>query len=125
LDRLRIVLTAYLKQLESKKAVCTPEALARRIKKCCKKPAFYPKGSLLHYMQLYIETRLHLISNATYKRYMVFLRLIERFEGFRMQSLSLEKVNAGFVKDFLLFGEKEQYSKSTVYRTVNFVRTIL
>jgi len=125
LDRLRIALTAYLKQLESKKAVCTPEAIGRRIKTCCRKATAYPKGSLLHYMQLYIESRLHLISNATYKRYVVFLRLIERFEGFRMQTLSLETVNAGFVKDFLLFGEKEQYSQSTVYRTVNFVRTIL
>lgn len=125
LDRLRIALAAYLKQLESQKAVCTPEALARRIKKCCKKQAFYPKGSLLHYMQLYIGSRLHLISNATYKRYMVFLRLLERFEGFSMQPLFLDKVNGGFVKDFLLFGEKEQYSQSTVYRTVNFGRTIL
>src|SRR5690606_37401853 len=50
LDRLRIALTAYLKQLESKKVVCTPEGLGRRVKKYCRQTAVYPKGSLLHYV---------------------------------------------------------------------------
>ncbi|WLD24304.1 phage integrase SAM-like domain-containing protein [Flavobacterium dauae] len=125
LDRLRIALTTYLKQLESKNTVCTPEILGRCVKKYCSEPNGYSEGSLLYYMQLYIESRLHLITKATYKRYMVFFRLMQRFEGHRMKQLMLDSVNAGFVRDFILFGEKEQYSKSTIYRTVNFVRTIL
>lgn len=51
--------------------------------------------------------------------------MLERFEGFLCQALYLNNVNANFVRNFILFGKEENYSGSTIYRTLNFVKTVL
>lgn len=124
LDRLRIGISEYLQEVEDKKAVLSAKTIHRRINKA-RAEDNYPKGSLLYAMHRYIHSRTHLITHATYKRYQVFLRLLERFEGYRGKRYSIEHINAEFVKDFLSFGKAEQYNQSTVTRTLHFVRTIL
>src|SRR5690606_33011685 len=84
-----------------------------------------PERGLLSFMDQYIQSRAHLISPSTFKRYMVFFRLLERFEGYRTKHLLLEETNASFVREFLEFGETEAYCQSTIYRTVHFVKTVL
>lgn len=56
---------------------------------------------------------------------MVFLRLLERFEGYRTKHLLLKETNASFIREFLEFGETEAYCQRTIYRTVHFVKTVL
>ena len=126
LDRLRIAIAGYLKEVKQHKAVLSVKTMQGRVGKCLKESkSHYPTDSLLHAMYQYIHSRTHLITTTTYKRYQVFLRLLERFAGHDNKQHHIEEVNAGFVKDFLAFGEKEQYSPSTVTRTLHFVRTIL
>lgn len=126
LNKIRIGIANYLRDIQKKQRIFSVNTLGRIIKKqssLCDKAS--PEGGLLKHMESYINNRLHIISSSTYKRYMVFFRLLERFEGHRMQNLHLNDVNGAFVKEFLSFGELEEYSKSTIYRTIHFVRTIL
>ena len=32
---------------------------------------------------------------------------------------------ASFIRDFMIFGKKEEYSENTIYRTIHFIKTIL
>lgn len=102
LDSLRIGISEYLKDVEVRKAVLSSKTIHRRITKALTEDN-YPKDSLLYAMHRYIHSRTHLITHATYKRYQVFLRLLERFEGYRARRYSIEQVNAEFVKDFFIF----------------------
>lgn len=126
LNKIRIGIADYVRDVQKKQRTFSVNTLGRIIKKQASLgDKASPEGGLLKYMDSYINNRLHIISSSTYKRYMVFFRLLERFEGHRMQSLHLNDVNGAFVKEFLSFGELEEYSKSTLYRTIHFVRTIL
>jgi len=80
---------------------------------------------LVHQINAYIDSRKHVIEPNTLKRYYVFLRLIQRFEGYAMKHFKIKEVNASFVKQFFLYGTSEDYSPSTLYRTVSFVQTVL
>jgi site-specific recombinase XerD len=126
LNKIRIGIATYLRDIKTKQRMFSINTLGRIIKKHASLSDHdSPDGSLLKHMETYINNRLHIISASTYKRYMVFFRLLQRFEGHRMQNLHLNDLNGAFVKDFLTFGELEEYSKSTIYRTIHFVRTIL
>ncbi|MEJ5088838.1 site-specific integrase [Sphingobacterium faecium] len=126
LDRIKIAIAEYAREKEREKEKISKIAIEKIINKFASpSEIYYPEGTLLYYMQSYISSRVHLISQTTYKRYMVFFRLLERFEGNITKHIQLEEVNSSFVKNFLRFGEIEEYSKSTIYRTVDFVRTIL
>lgn len=56
---------------------------------------------------------------------MVFLRMFRVFEGYSKKYFNVSDINIRFVNDFLLFGKMEQYSSSTLRRTINFIKTIL
>lgn len=126
LDRIRITVAGYFKEVKVRGKALSLSSLSRRIKKVvtCKNQE-YKQGSLLNHINNYINSRQHIISQITYRRYKVFFRLIERFEGHEMRNYMIEEVNADFVKQFLKFGEKEFYSRSTLHRTIYFIRTIL
>ncbi|KAB1231978.1 phage integrase SAM-like domain-containing protein [Chryseobacterium viscerum] len=83
------------------------------------------ENTLLYYMQWYIDSKKDLICHSTYKRYKVFFRLMERFEGFLCKSVYIENVDSDFIRDFMVFGKKEEYSENTIYRTIHFIKTIL
>lgn len=125
LDRLKINIAEYLSN-RTKKIRLSCYKLQQIIKENSSnaKPD-YPKDSLLNHIDAYINNRSHLISPSTFKRYMVFLHLLERFEGHRKRHLYLHEVNGDFIKEFFEFGNMEEYCKSTVHRTIYFVRTIL
>ncbi|MDQ1086143.1 tyrosine-type recombinase/integrase [Siphonobacter sp. SORGH_AS_1065] len=124
LNRLKIALH-QLFQVKKTTRSLSLKTLERKINTLCQLEPSYGEDSLLAAMSHYIHSRSHLLCTSTYKRYLVFLRLIERFEGHRRQTLVIEQVNADFVRDFLAFGTLEAYSTSTVHRTIHFVRTIL
>lgn len=126
LDAIKIALFNYIEELSKKQRYFSATMISTLIKKGCKEsePSLI-EGSLLKSMDSFIKSRLHLITSATYKRYMVFFRLLQRFEGYQMKHLMLEHVNSTFVKEFIAFGELENYSISTVHRTIHFVRTVL
>ncbi|HLS94324.1 MAG TPA: tyrosine-type recombinase/integrase [Sphingobacterium sp.] len=126
LDRIRIAVARYLNEISRRKEKLSIIRVRRLIKTATgtvEQPM--PERGLLSFMDQYIQSRAHLISTSTFKRYMVFFRLLERFEGYRTKHLLLEETNASFVREFLEFGETEAYCQSTIYRTVHFVKTVL
>ncbi|CAI8879380.1 phage integrase SAM-like domain-containing protein [Chryseobacterium sp. IT-36CA2] len=85
----------------------------------------YEKESLLYLASMYIEQKKSSIQLSTYRRYIVFIRLLQNFEGHLMKRLTLQDVNAELVKKFQHFGVLEKYTQSTVIRTLHFVKTII
>jgi len=126
LDAIKIAVSNYLKEVVSKQRKFSLNVVTRLIKKCCVlSESSFAKGSLLEATENFIQSRLHLISGNTHRRYKVFFSMLKRFEGFQQKHLMLNEVNSNFVKDFIKFGELETYSSSTIYRTIYFVRTVL
>ncbi len=126
LDKLKIGIAEYLRTITAKKIKISHARLRKIIRENCDDTRnCRPNNSLLDYVEAYIRSRAHLISEPTSKRYRVFLHLLERFEGHRQKHLLLHEVNAAFVKEFLEFGGIEEYNKSTIGRTIHFVRTVL
>src|SRR5690606_7383030 len=122
LDRIKSHLSEYIKE---NKEPLLQRTLLRKLKEICSSETNSLPDTLLYHTQQYIGSRKNLISYSTYKRYKVFFHLLERFEGFMCKRLYLNEINADFVYNFMLFGKEENYSESTVYRTLNFVKTIL
>lgn len=126
LDRIKIVVTNHLNDVKLKKKKLSLLFITKRINNITSLDYYsYKEGSLLYYTNYYINSREHLISKITYKRYKVFFRLLERFEGYAMKNFLISDVNSDFVKRFIKFAEQELYSTSTIHRTIYFVRTIL
>jgi site-specific recombinase XerD len=126
LNRLRVAFAIYVKECQIGKKKTSIVTLTRIIKKCTAHESYhYPNNSLLFYIDNYLQSRRHLLNESTYRRYLVFIRFLERYEGYICKNLFIEDINSAFVKDFLDFGRKELYSDSTLFRTIYFVRTIL
>lgn len=126
LDALKISIATYLSELKSNKKEFSIRAVSRLVKKCCSEltPSL-PAGGLLQSIDNFIKSRIHLITSTTHKRYLVFFRLLKRFEGYQQKHLMLDQVNGMFVQQFIAYGEAENYSISTIHRTIHFVRTVL
>lgn len=126
LDKVKKELTEYIREKRAEKKLPAQRTMSREIKEICQgKKTELAKNSLLYYMQWYIGVKKELICHSTYKRYMVFFRLLERFEGFICNKLYIEGANSDFIRDFVIFGKEEEYSENTIYRTIHFVKTIL
>jgi site-specific recombinase XerD len=126
LNEIKIGINEYIKERKLLKKNISHRALCEKIKKICiEKTTPYPKSSLLFFIQLYLDTKKDLISYSTYKRYMVFFKLIQKFEGFIMERLHVDTIDTKCIKNFILFGKEETYSENTIYRSVHFIRTIL
>lgn len=124
LNRLKVGIALYLKE---RKGNVSLTGLNRQVRKLMlqKSNVSYKEGSLLYHIDRYIKSREHLINTSTYKRYKVFLRLIERYQGDSCKEFMLEDVNAEFTYRFIEFGNNEEYSPSTIHRTIHFVKTVL
>ncbi|OJZ13168.1 tyrosine-type recombinase/integrase [Sphingobacterium sp. 40-24] len=126
LDALKIAIATYLSDLKSSKKDFSIRAVNRLVKKCCSEATpSLPAGGLLQSVDNFIKSRIHLITSTTHKRYLVFFRLLKRFEGYQQKHLMLDQVNGIFVQQFIAYGEAENYSVSTIHRTIHFVRTVL
>ena len=125
LNRLRIELKVFLQKIKTKSDIVPTKSITNLINKVCNSFDNYKKNSFLDYVYTYIKSRKHLISNSTYQRYYVFLKLLERYEASKMKYLMVNDIKNSFVSDFIKFGETEKYNISTLYRTINFVKTIL
>lgn len=126
IDALKVGVTNYLNEVALKQRKFSANILARLIKKCClNADSPYQDGSLSQATDNFIKNRLHLISTTTYRRYMVFFRLLKRFEGYQRKQLMISDINGKFVKEFIRYGELEAYSPSTIHRTIHFIRTVL
>ena len=124
LDRIRTTVGNWLRDNKSAQVNITKGVEA------CLVEAYKDKrrtkaDELVYQVNLYIESRKHIIEPNTLKRYNVFMRFILRFEGSAMKHFKIKEVNAFFVKDFIQFGLSENYSISTIHRTISFIQTVL
>ncbi len=132
LDCLKKELAEHICYKHSEKVIAKHHTIAKIIKWICSSNDIsknieqdYPRNSLLYFMQWYINTKKGLVCNSTFKRYNVFIRLLERFEGFVCRRLYVDEINIDFIRDFMAFGREELYSENTIIRTIHFVKTIL
>jgi integrase len=126
LDRMKKELSEYILEKRNAKELPKQRQISKKINTICSEEIeVLPENSLLKYMKWYIDSKKYILCKSTYKRYIVFFHLLERFEGFLCRKLYLEEVNSDFIKDFLAFGKEEEYSENTIYRTIHFVKTIL
>lgn len=128
--RLNALKIKVIRTIEEKRAQGNPvknNSLFHEIEKiCCSQvPEALPENTLLYFMKLYIDAKKGQITHSTYNRYIVFYKLISRFEGASLKNLGINQVGLEFIRDFTTFTEKEEYSESTVHRTIHFVKTIL
>lgn len=126
LDRIKVELAEYIRQRKTGKKAVTKTGIKKKLSEIITVKALQqPENSFLSLTLSYITVRKEMICHSTYKRYLVFFRLLQRFEGFLHRRLILTNINAEFVRDFFIFGKKEEYSENTLHRTIHFVKTIL
>jgi len=126
LNRIKIEVANYFYDLEHTGKLLSTRFLNKSIKKICEDSNLsFKLGSLLFYMHSYILDREYKVTVSTYRRYIVFLNLFERFEAYRLKNIMLEDVNSNLVKEFYEFGKIEKYSENTLSRSISFIRTIL
>ncbi|MDE5490874.1 site-specific integrase [Elizabethkingia meningoseptica] len=126
LDIIKKELILYINKKKDKRKEISQKSISRVIHKLIiQNKTSLSENSLLFLMHNYINDRKDFICYSTYKRYKVFYNLLQRFEGYIMKHLMIEEVNMEFVKKFIIFGKEEEYSESTIYRTIHFVKTIL
>lgn len=126
-SKLDIIRLSIIELYKSKrKKPISVHTVSRLIKNISQEENYnYPLDSFLGFMQQYIASRKPMICKSTYKRYMVFFRLLERFQGYVNKRLIINDINHEFVHEFIDFGKKEDYSENTIYRSIHFVKTIL
>ncbi|WP_343643999.1 phage integrase SAM-like domain-containing protein [Chryseobacterium sp.] len=125
LSHLKIQLAEYIENKVNKGQNISHSLIKRKADIICKKKNSIKQGSLLRLIQEYIDLKKDQVCYSTYKRYNVFKNLIERIEGFKNKTYSINISPSCLVKDIIAFGEVEMYSKNTIYRTLSFIKTIL
>lgn len=126
LNAVRVQVTALIFKTRKVGKTSSLKGLTRKIREICSaERKEYAEGSLLAMMKSYMEDKAGAICLSTYRRYMVFIHMIEKFEGFTVRHISVEEVNPEFIRQFCQFGKEEHYTQSTVSRTIEFVKTIL
>lgn len=124
--KLDIIRVRIREMIESKKKTLSHRNLARTIKGISMGNNHkYAQDSFLGFVEEYINSRKVFICYSTYKRYMVFFRLLQRFQGMVGKTLTVDDINYQFVGDFIHFGKDEEYSENTIFRSIHFVKTIL
>lgn len=124
LNRIKIAIANWLRDEKVNKTDIQQGVQTCLVEAYKQKPTV-KSDNLIHQINVYIESRKHIIEPNTLKRYHVFLRLVQRFEGYAMKHFKIKEVNASFVKQFFLYGASENYSPSTLYRTISFIQTVL
>ncbi len=126
LNTVRIRVTALIVKAGKTGNPFSLKGLTRKIREICSaERKEYAEGSLLSMMKSYVEEKEDALCLSTYRRYMVFMRMIEKFEGFVARYILVEEVDPEFIRRFCQFGKEEHYTQSTVSRTIEFVKTIL
>lgn len=127
LNEIKITVAAYIEDKQKQKTPVSKMAVTKTINKIIenKAPHKVEKNTLLFYTQQYITLRKNFVQKNTFWRYNVFQRLLQMFEGSLCQRFLLKDVNQNFVVDFINFCKQENYSENTIYRSLNFYKTIL
>lgn len=122
LNRIRI----RASELMAEKPSVSARVILAEIRKLCsdEAPAF-PEGSFLSLMDEYLKRKKNSVCLSTYRRYQVFMRLMEKFEGFLCRRIFPEEIGSSFLADFYAFGREEEYTESTLNRSAEFIKTIL
>ncbi len=95
------------------------------IKICSGHKLQHRKDTLVGMMKFYTSTKADVIRLSTQRRYMVFIRLLENFEGYLCRRIKLKDVDVNLIQSFYRYGEEESYTESTLNRTLHFIKTIL
>lgn len=85
----------------------------------------YPKDSLLSVLSIYLKEKKQTVKLSTYRRYIVFKKFIEKFEGHISRRIYIEDIDSLLIKKIYSFGESESYSDTTILRSIHFIKTIL
>ncbi|GEN76357.1 site-specific integrase [Chryseobacterium hagamense] len=85
----------------------------------------FTDGHFLSLMNDYLELKKNSVSLSTFRRYQVFMRLMEKFEGYLCRRILPEDIDSFFIRSFYAFGREEQYTESTLNRSAEFIKTIL
>ncbi|ATC39276.1 phage integrase SAM-like domain-containing protein [Elizabethkingia anophelis] len=126
LNFLKKEIASFIIQRQIDKKEINKKIISKLIKNLIKQPhEQVSESSFLFYIHQYINERKDFICNSTFKRYKVFYNLIQRFEGYIMKNLFIDDINMKFVKKLIIYGKEEGYSENTIYRTIDFVKTIL
>ena len=126
LNAIKLYVSDYILACKKKNSIISKKEITDFISKICSNgPELLPPDSLLKFMMQYINSKRDIISDSTYKRYMVFYSLVEQFQGEVCKHIYIKNIDSNFTTEFLKFGTKENYSTSTIYRTIKFVKTIL
>lgn len=127
LNSLKIKVIKTIKERRNKNKSLQYNILAKEIEKICKDSGneSLADTTLLYYMKLYIDSKKELVTQSTHKRYIVFYKLIQRFEGFTLTRLEINNVGLEFINEFTNFAKIEEYSETTIHRTIDFVKTTL
>lgn len=126
LNTIKLYISEYASSCNVKKSQISKKAIINFITRICNDDLeTLPPNSFLKYTMQYINSRKEAISYSTYHRYMVFYNLIEQFQGEICKHIYIENVDGNFAAEFLKFGHKENYSTSTINRTIKFFKTIL
>ena len=93
LDLLKKELAEHIREKRLEKKQLHKRTLAREIKVVFNSQiSNLPENSFLYYMKWYIDIKKELICYSTYKRYMVFFHLLERFEGYICKKLYMQRL---------------------------------
>ncbi len=126
LNLLKIELTQLLKENSIEDHLDLNRCITVTIKKICSgSKTRLRRDTLIGMMEFYIGNRADAIRLSTKRRYMVFIHLLENFEGYLSKRIKLKEINSSLIQSFYHFGEKECYTETTLNRTVHFIKTIL
>ncbi len=126
LNMLCIELSNFISERRKANKKISVRSISQLVHKICTRSAFdLPKNSLLSLIRDYIDSKEGMVCSSTIKRYHVFYKLLQRYEAYRHARLYIESVNTDFVKGFMFFGKKEEYSESTLLKTIHFVKTVM
>lgn len=126
LNLLKIEITQLVSEENIQDDINFQESVKSIIKKICGgQKNHYRKDTLIGMMKSYISSKKDVIRLSTQRRYIVFIRLLENFEGYLSRRIKLREVDNSLIQSFYRFGEEECYTESTLNRTVHFIKTVL
>lgn len=79
---------------------------------------------LIDYIPYYLEARTHEMKQTLITKYNVIKHKLERFESAINKQFEIKDINETFLKEFVLYYKKQNYSQNTMHRDLGFIKTI-
>jgi hypothetical protein len=79
---------------------------------------------LIDYIPYYLEARIHEMKPTLITKYNVIKHKLERFESAINTRFEIKDIDEKFLKEFVLYYKKQDYSQNTMHRDWGFIKTI-